>query len=768
MTHSDIYTKFMIEYDKAMITSSYPSLTKYEVATLLDKAYLALIAQKVTGNNPRQVLFEQDVKAIEDIRPLLVTKKQIAKSYTPDNEVTNGFVCKLPKDLLYFVSATTKVHKVPAVPTRDYKQSRIENVVLVDHTTASKFFATDTNMPWIKTPVAYIEGDYITTIYDLYEAMKHNSFPSELNITYIKKPAKFALSLEDITVPVVDPTTPTQGGNNPDPTAPSDDPVDPTTPVTPTDDPGNNDDPNGGNSGGGTTITSKTVLFDFAHPDTLNPAIDMSNIVNSESLSLLEYHTNKSFKSSDGDITLQFDSQDSVSASPAIINDNDSYALRMDPDERIVIQAKNNAKIKSIQFKKSIYGDPRLFKVDNKYYQRYTEGYKDDIQNHVNPNYIEDQDKPQKDGQGNFIFTFENGVTYVSIVHSEIKFADYSDIRVNYDTYSSNSGNGGNSGGNSGGTTVTKTATFNFDNPTSLNPSITPSTDTGDGLVPVKGDGQNISFTTSDGKITVSFELDANNGNYPVYIKTIGSQYFLQLNTGTKMVITASQNTSIDSVKFGGSDDGGYVLITDVNDQRVSQFMELNDTQTYYEWYSPSNTTVTSVKIRQNSQPLALFGKLYVNYRTVDNSGGGNSGGNVFTDVDFPTDGIREYNLQNIYNVYLYPQDVDVRSNPSLLNGMYFIMKNQDTYQDLKLIVNSGNSTAALFYFQNDAITDSPRNTGKLVQDGDYNVKVVWDTPFGTDPIEVPSQDSICIILKKGALKDESGEHANGIQRYYY
>ena len=54
MTHSDIYTKFMIEYDKANITSSYPSLTRYEVATILDKAYLALIAQKLTGNNQRK------------------------------------------------------------------------------------------------------------------------------------------------------------------------------------------------------------------------------------------------------------------------------------------------------------------------------------------------------------------------------------------------------------------------------------------------------------------------------------------------------------------------------------------------------------------------------------------------------------------------------------------------------------------------------------------------------------------------------------------
>nr|UVM91857.1 MAG: hypothetical protein [Bacteriophage sp.] len=57
----------MIEYDKANITSSYPSLTKYEVATILDKAYLSLIAQKYTGNNPRKSAFESDMKATEDL-----------------------------------------------------------------------------------------------------------------------------------------------------------------------------------------------------------------------------------------------------------------------------------------------------------------------------------------------------------------------------------------------------------------------------------------------------------------------------------------------------------------------------------------------------------------------------------------------------------------------------------------------------------------------------------------------------------------------------
>lgn len=79
-TYGDIYTKFLIEYDKANVTSSYPSLTVYEIATILDKAYLALIAQKLTGNNPRRLPFEADIKAIEDLRPLVNTRYELPES----------------------------------------------------------------------------------------------------------------------------------------------------------------------------------------------------------------------------------------------------------------------------------------------------------------------------------------------------------------------------------------------------------------------------------------------------------------------------------------------------------------------------------------------------------------------------------------------------------------------------------------------------------------------------------------------------------------
>ena len=73
MTHRDIYDKFKVEYDKAAATSSYPSLTDYEIAAILDKAYLALIAQKFTGNNMRRVGFEGDTKITEDLAPLVTT-----------------------------------------------------------------------------------------------------------------------------------------------------------------------------------------------------------------------------------------------------------------------------------------------------------------------------------------------------------------------------------------------------------------------------------------------------------------------------------------------------------------------------------------------------------------------------------------------------------------------------------------------------------------------------------------------------------------------
>ena len=189
MTHKDIYTKFMIEYDKAQITSSYPSLTKYEIATILDKAYLALIAQKLTGNNIRGVAFEGDIKAIEDIRPLII--ENIFKQKGKGQFTSNEYIYKLPEDMLYYISSLVKTQSYTTAI--DSKQHIIQNVDLISHEDANKFRSTYTNLPWMQNPVGFIEGEDLHVLIDPFENKNSGNASLQLLGTYIKSPAKFAL-----------------------------------------------------------------------------------------------------------------------------------------------------------------------------------------------------------------------------------------------------------------------------------------------------------------------------------------------------------------------------------------------------------------------------------------------------------------------------------------------------------------------------------------------------------------------------------------------
>ena len=222
MTHKDIYTKFMIEYDKANVTSSYPSLTDYEVATLLDKAYLALIAQKLTGNNQRRMPFEGDNKAIADIEPLIAH----ADPTLFDNKhvpAINIAQFKLPSDYLYFLQVF--LNQNIGENSYDQKSARILPTKLVTHEIAEKFMCTPYNMPWVKNPVCYIEDGVVYAVYDpINKPIVEEGATAHL--TYIKKPKSFVLNLVVTDNPV-----------NPDPVNP--DPVNPD-PVNP-----NPDNPTG-------------------------------------------------------------------------------------------------------------------------------------------------------------------------------------------------------------------------------------------------------------------------------------------------------------------------------------------------------------------------------------------------------------------------------------------------------------------------------------------------------------------------------------------
>ena len=188
MTHSDIYTKFMIEYDKANITSSYPSLTKYEVATILDKAYLALIAQKYTGNNPRKSAFESDMKATEDLQPLINKFTAIGR-LTGDNSYT--FITHTIDNLiLYIIDGQIEIKE--SISSHDKKEHQYENIVFVSHDVAKKFRATKTNLPWVEQPIGCIENNNVIVYIDPMD-VQYNGAQSKAEFTYIKRPAKFAI-----------------------------------------------------------------------------------------------------------------------------------------------------------------------------------------------------------------------------------------------------------------------------------------------------------------------------------------------------------------------------------------------------------------------------------------------------------------------------------------------------------------------------------------------------------------------------------------------
>ena len=181
----------MIEYDKANVTSSYPSLTPYEVATILDKAYLALIARKLTGNNIRRAGFEYDTKAVEDLRPLIVTNELIPNNEAvyADNEYTFSLPTINGQQLLYYLEGQVKYK--PIQKAADEKMHINEVVSLINHRLAQRFRGTSTNIPWISNPVSFVENDNIHVLIDSY---KHNSI-ERFSATYIKKPIMFTATM---------------------------------------------------------------------------------------------------------------------------------------------------------------------------------------------------------------------------------------------------------------------------------------------------------------------------------------------------------------------------------------------------------------------------------------------------------------------------------------------------------------------------------------------------------------------------------------------
>ena len=205
MTYNDIYKNFLIEYDKADVSSSYPSLTKEEIAVILDKAMYALIAQKVTGNNPRKVALDMDSKAMSDIAPLIDTWTLTQSTNNTDSSIANNeFV------YVYGDGVTPPVYILGGKITYTDKQKETgkaegsedtnkyeETVQLLTSVIADKFKETVHNKPWIKEPIMYVQRENTTSkegtcIHILIDSSKGKITNSSLHIRGIMMPTSFA------------------------------------------------------------------------------------------------------------------------------------------------------------------------------------------------------------------------------------------------------------------------------------------------------------------------------------------------------------------------------------------------------------------------------------------------------------------------------------------------------------------------------------------------------------------------------------------------
>lgn len=157
MTYNDIYKNFLIEYDKADVSSSYPSLTNEEIAAILNKAMYALIAQKVTGNNPRKVALDMDSKAMSDIAPLIRTWT-LTQFDGDESTANNEFVYEYGNGTDDTLPAYILGGKVT------YTDESEETVQLLTSVIADKFKETAHNKPWLKEPIMYVQQTSGTAI----------------------------------------------------------------------------------------------------------------------------------------------------------------------------------------------------------------------------------------------------------------------------------------------------------------------------------------------------------------------------------------------------------------------------------------------------------------------------------------------------------------------------------------------------------------------------------------------------------------------------
>lgn len=184
MTTLDLHNLFKVEYDKANVISSYPSIVSEEIDVALNKAYLTLIGRKFAGNNVRNIPFEGDASSVSDLQSLITTVN--LTTFTNVDSVNNGVKFSISSvPFLYYVSSRLS-----------FTNGEPLECIFTNHDFYKKAAETAINKPWLPNPVCVLENSNVVVYYDTAMNPKTGNTHSldKLVLTYCKMPKKINYS----------------------------------------------------------------------------------------------------------------------------------------------------------------------------------------------------------------------------------------------------------------------------------------------------------------------------------------------------------------------------------------------------------------------------------------------------------------------------------------------------------------------------------------------------------------------------------------------
>lgn len=189
MTGNDLISKFKLKYDITSALGS-PGFTSSEILEFLNVAQSRYINKVYSSHNPYREKFEDTIKSINDLSRLIV-----------ENAITLGIN---HSNLVSSVSTSTPTDYMHYLDCEVVLGAARHRVKLIKYNQLNSFIATDTNQPWIETPVAVLDGDLDGTtrktgITIAYDNIIYTSTPTVGYLTYIKTPTTVAATTDVIT-----------------------------------------------------------------------------------------------------------------------------------------------------------------------------------------------------------------------------------------------------------------------------------------------------------------------------------------------------------------------------------------------------------------------------------------------------------------------------------------------------------------------------------------------------------------------------------------